>query len=182
MEVWEWISNFIPHYTRCVITYPCWDKSQSMLVKGSPGRVYGFQTVIIMYLIIPNYWLSIRILNKLQSSAIITRSNITWYCIHLCSDWSRKPIRIEIPKDTPYLALTGELWGVLCEDFRENFSRYNGSTLYINTAPADVRPSIFARTSVGKILWLQHIKNGFLSISSVKDSDDIFVQETCALC
>ena len=24
-EVWEWISNFIPHFTGHVITYPCWD-------------------------------------------------------------------------------------------------------------------------------------------------------------
>ena len=26
-EVWEWISNFIPHFTVPVITYPCWDWS-----------------------------------------------------------------------------------------------------------------------------------------------------------
>ena len=88
----------------------------------------------------------------------------------------------QFPKDTLYLAPMGELWGVLCEDFRENSSCYNSTTLYINTATADVRPSIFARTSVGKIFWLQHFKNGFLSISPVKDSDDIFIQETCALC
>ena len=25
VEVWEWISNFIPHFTGHVITYPCWD-------------------------------------------------------------------------------------------------------------------------------------------------------------
>ena len=25
IEVWEWISNFIPHITGHVITYPCWD-------------------------------------------------------------------------------------------------------------------------------------------------------------
>ena len=25
VEVWEWINNFIPHFTRHVITYPCWD-------------------------------------------------------------------------------------------------------------------------------------------------------------
>ena len=34
-------------------------------------------------------------------------------------------------KDTPYLALTGELWGVFCEDFEENWSRYNGTILYL---------------------------------------------------
>ena len=39
VEVWEWISNFIPHYTRCVIAYPCWDETQAMLIKGAPGGV-----------------------------------------------------------------------------------------------------------------------------------------------
>ena len=35
-------------------------------------------------------------------------------------------------KDTTYLALTGELWGVFREDFGENWSRYNGTALYIS--------------------------------------------------
>ena len=25
IEVWEWIINFIPHFTVHIITYPCWD-------------------------------------------------------------------------------------------------------------------------------------------------------------
>ena len=25
VEVWEWISSFIPHILMSVITYPCWD-------------------------------------------------------------------------------------------------------------------------------------------------------------
>ena len=25
VDVWEWISNFIPDFTEYVITYPCWD-------------------------------------------------------------------------------------------------------------------------------------------------------------
>ena len=33
-------------------------------------------------------------------------------------------------KDTPYLALTGELWGVFCEYLSENLPSYNGTTLY----------------------------------------------------
>ena len=24
MKIWEWMSNFIPHLTRHVVTYPCW--------------------------------------------------------------------------------------------------------------------------------------------------------------
>ena len=36
VEVWGCISNFIPHFIIHVITYPCWDQSYSMLVKGAP--------------------------------------------------------------------------------------------------------------------------------------------------
>ena len=38
---------------------------------------------------------------------------------------------IRITTGTPYLALTGELWGVYCEDFGENRPRYNGTALYV---------------------------------------------------
>ena len=34
-------------------------------------------------------------------------------------------------KDTPYLALMGELWGDFCEDFGENWPRYDGTALYL---------------------------------------------------
>ena len=37
---------------------------------------------------------------------------------------------IELTKDTPYPALTGELCGVCCEDLRENWPCYNSTTLY----------------------------------------------------
>ena len=40
----------------------------------------------------------------------------------------------ETTKDTPYLALTGELWGVFCEYLWENQPRYNGTALYVNDA------------------------------------------------
>ena len=35
IEIMERVSNFIPHFNVHVITYPCWDLSQSMLVKGA---------------------------------------------------------------------------------------------------------------------------------------------------
>ena len=34
-------------------------------------------------------------------------------------------------KDTPYLALAGELWGVFCEYLGEKWPRYNGTALYM---------------------------------------------------
>ena len=38
IEVWEWISNFIPHFIMDIITYPCWDWSNNMLAKSDPGH------------------------------------------------------------------------------------------------------------------------------------------------
>ena len=35
-EVWEWESNFIPHFTVQAITYPSYDLSYFMLVKMVP--------------------------------------------------------------------------------------------------------------------------------------------------
>ena len=35
VEVMEWIINFIAHFIMDIIAYPCWDQSQSMLVKGA---------------------------------------------------------------------------------------------------------------------------------------------------
>ena len=41
---------------------------------------------------------------------------------------SESDFRITV--DTPYLTLTGELWGVVfCEDFGENWPHNNGTTL-----------------------------------------------------
>ena len=40
VEVWEWMSNSIPHFTEHTTTYPCWDYSESMLVQGPLAVVY----------------------------------------------------------------------------------------------------------------------------------------------
>ena len=37
---------------------------------------------------------------------------------------------LALTKDTPYLALAGELWDVYCDEFSEYWSRYNGIALY----------------------------------------------------
>ena len=39
-------------------------------------------------------------------------------------------ISITTDTDTPYLTLTGELWGVYCVDFEENWPGFNGTALY----------------------------------------------------
>ena len=36
------------------------------------------------------------------------------------------------PKETPYLALTGELWGVFCEYLWEHWPHYNGTALFLD--------------------------------------------------
>ena len=35
LEVWEWMCGFISNFTWRMITYPCWDLIQSMLIKGT---------------------------------------------------------------------------------------------------------------------------------------------------
>ena len=44
-------------------------------------------------------------------------------------------LEFEYMKDTQYLALTGELWGVFREDFGENWPGYDGTALYIGCFP-----------------------------------------------
>ena len=39
----------------------------------------------------------------------------------------------ELTTYTPYLALTGELWGVCCEDFEENWPCYNATALFVGS-------------------------------------------------
>ena len=69
---------------------------------------------------------------NIQSSVVIARSNKTWFCIWYNNDWSKICIRVYIHKrHTSYLALTGELLGVLCEDLGEIWPRYNGTALYL---------------------------------------------------
>ena len=38
VEIWEWLINFIPHFTGHVITYLCSDSSWSMLLKEATGH------------------------------------------------------------------------------------------------------------------------------------------------
>ena len=44
-------------------------------------------------------------------------------------------------KDTPYLTITGELWGVFWEYFLENWPHYNGIALYDIVAMSIVTPT-----------------------------------------
>ena len=61
---------------------------------------------------------------------------------------------IRITTDTPYLALTGELWGVFCEDFGENWPRYNGIALY-----TDIGMIILVASYCDKLDWFVWIMN-----------------------
>ena len=65
-----------------------------------------------------------------QLSAVMTRSNIVRNYTNDCRNWGRISTRCWIHKRHPYLALTGELWGVFCEYLWENWPRYNGTALY----------------------------------------------------
>ena len=112
--------------------------------------------------------------NMIQSSAVITRYNIsaviTRYNVvqysKILHKWLQE-LRQNITqmvnpqkKDTPYLALTGKLWGVFCEHFLENWPRYNGIALYIITYCWWARKTIKYSQELTCCLSLQsHVKS-----------------------
>ena len=48
--------------------------------------------------------------------------------LHTALRWQQS--NVNHTSNSQYLALTGELWGVYYEDFKENWPRYNGTSLY----------------------------------------------------
>ena len=54
------------------------------------------------------------------------------YFIELNIDSLHNMLPFELTKDTPYLALSGELWSVFYEYFNRNWSCYKGFLLYWN--------------------------------------------------
>ena len=68
--------------------------------------------------------------SRIQWRPFIARfiiANILWSSI-LISLQNMLPF--ELTKDTPYLALLGELWSVFCEYFNKNWPCYKGFLLY----------------------------------------------------
>ena len=89
--------------------------------------VYKGNAILFFY---RRYGSCLQTILHIQSGADITRSI---YHFTICSNvMKRKEHKsdIELTKVTPYLALTGELWSVHCEDLGENWPRFNGITLY----------------------------------------------------
>ena len=66
---------------------------------------------------------------------------------------------VNLQKTPPYLALAGELWGVFCDNFQENWPRYNGTTL--NSSLMMITHSGFIDTNWAKVCrW--HFQMHFL--------------------
>ena len=66
----------------------------------------------------------------IQSSAVITRSNIIRYYINITENKSEYQSFSGYTNDTPCLTLTNELWSVFCEYLGENCLCYIGTALY----------------------------------------------------
>ena len=65
----------------------------------------------------------------------------------------------ELTTDTPYLTLTGELWGVTCEDLGENWLCYNSTTLSAELIPTH----LLDMASISEItMWRNHGKHCLL--------------------
>ena len=71
-------------------------------------------------------------LSYLQSSTVVTRSNLSRYYIRHCNNIGRKWIIFKDHDRHPIPRPNGraELWDVYCEEFGENWPRFNGTALY----------------------------------------------------
>ena len=59
VAVCEWISKFISYFIRCMLIYPRWDQSYSMLIKGAPDvwPVFAWNCNYTMYIMFTiNVW------------------------------------------------------------------------------------------------------------------------------
>ena len=64
----------------------------------------------------------------IQLRALITQSNLSSYGTAMTAIERKSDLKLTT--DTPYLALTGKLWGVYYVNF-EDWPRYNGTALYL---------------------------------------------------
>ena len=64
----------------------------------------------------------------IQWNAALKQPNITWYYRYHCSTKAEYKSECEPTKDTPYIALTGELWGVFCEWHHTEFKSHDDNT------------------------------------------------------
>ena len=89
-----------------------------------------------------------------HSSAVITRSTITQYCTRHFRNGGRISISLHI-KNTPYLAVMGDLWVFFCE--------YYGNNGHLITAPHFITINICLTTGLNlyMIQWSWIVKNAY---------------------
>ena len=87
----------------------------------------------------------------------------------------------ELTKDTPYLALSGELWSVFYEYFNRNWSCYKGFLLYwikkgqdyvittLDNQPGSSNPYFSKTRTLTHLPLVQHIWMNWVSIGSDND-------------
>ena len=71
---------------------------------------------------------------RIQSITVISRSNFHDITYGTSMTVAKPRSDFKLTTDTPYLAITGELWGFCCKDMRGNWPRYNGTALYFASA------------------------------------------------
>ena len=67
----------------------------------------------------------------------LQRGPIYHYITHGTAMTAEHVSDFNLTRDTPHLALTGELWGVYCEDFGENWPHHNGTALFHNAGASE---------------------------------------------
>ena len=77
VEVWKCISNCIPYFVLDVITYPYYDKSLSMLVKGAPDCIQINEMVWLSFIVMISSQANFGWKLEIVSNQIVVSFNIS---------------------------------------------------------------------------------------------------------
>ena len=138
-------AKFFPHHWPFVGDYPgdrtipsqkAIDAELSCSILNQPGLVVKQKQSRDMW--IEMSWRSAEE-SPLKSKCLFNECNTVWYVLSAVITLYNMTLntvteveyksKFESTKGTPYLTLTGKLWGVFSEDFGENWSHYNGTEL-----------------------------------------------------
>ena len=76
-----------------------------------------------------HHFMSVALGPTVESHYSVVRYNLAIVCDTTMVVAEHKS-ELKLTKDTPYLALKSELWGVYCEDLGKDWPRYNDTPLY----------------------------------------------------
>ena len=131
LQAWFPTKAYINHYISMVWFLYCMSLELMLLCKFyRPTRPLHIEPCYShTWSTYTTYWGNI--FPNIQSSAVITQSNITWYCTHHCRNWGRISVQRLSPQKTSHSSPWRANYGMsFVNILQKNWLFYIGTTLY----------------------------------------------------